>query len=81
MCVMLLSFLIIFFYSVLGMLVLELFSSFLVVGFMFVCEFFFGVMLGFFIRMFFVIVEGVGLMVGTSMVLGFGNVVDSLIGE
>ena len=79
--VMFLTFLTIFFYSALGMPAMEPPGSAFVAGPMIVREFFLGATLGFFIRMLFAIAEGVGLMAGTSMALGFGNVVDPLTGE
>ena len=79
--VMFLCFLTVFFYSALGMPSLTPPDSAITAAPIFVREFFLGATLGFFIRMLFAIAEGVGLMAGTSMALGFGNVVDPLTGE
>ncbi len=79
--IMLLGFITVFMYSALGMPFVELPASAIGAVPMMVREFLIGASLGFFIRVLFAIAEGAGLMAGTGMALGFGNVVDPLTGE
>ncbi len=79
--IMLLCFMTVFMYSALGMPFVALPQSAIGSVPMIVHEFLVGASLGFFVRILFAIAEGAGLIAGTGMALGFGNVVDPLTGE